>query len=60
MYLNAVNAENMAKKYRELTRYAHATYIRYDPPCFEEWQCPKHPGEKTIHTDEYVEDMLSV
>jgi hypothetical protein len=48
------------EKYRELTRYAHTTFIKYDPPHFEEWQCPKHPGEKTIHTDEYVEDMLSV
>ena len=49
-----------SEKYRELTRYAHTTFIKYDPPHFEEWQCPKHPGEKTIHTDEYVEDMLSV
>jgi hypothetical protein len=48
------------EKYRELTRYAHTTFIKYDPPHFEQWQCPKHPGEKTIHTDEYVEDMLSV
>jgi hypothetical protein len=48
------------EKYRELTRYAHTTYIRYDPPHFEEWQCPKHPHVKTIHIDEYIEDMLPV
>ena len=48
------------EKYRELTRYAHTTYIKYDPPHFEEWQCPKHPGEKTIHKDEYIEDMLPI
>ena len=30
------------EKYRELTRYAHTIYIKYDPPYFEEWQCPKH------------------
>ena len=48
------------EKYRELTRYAHTTYVKYDPPCFEEWQCPKHPDVKTIHIDEYIEDMLPV
>jgi hypothetical protein len=48
------------EKYRELTRYAHTTYIKYDPPHFEEWQCPKHPGVKTIHIDEYIEDMLPI
>jgi hypothetical protein len=48
------------EKYRELTRYAHTTYIKYDPPHFEEWQCPKHPHVKTIHIDEYIEDMLPV
>ena len=48
------------EKYRELTRYAHTTYIRYDPPHFGEWQCPKHPGAKTIHKDEYIEDMLPI
>jgi hypothetical protein len=48
------------EKYRELTRYAHTTYIRYDPPHFGEWQCPKHPHVKTIHIDEYIEDMLPV
>jgi predicted RNA-binding Zn-ribbon protein involved in translation (DUF1610 family) len=46
--------------YRELTRYAHTTFIEYDPPHFEEWQCPKHPGAKTIHIDEYIEDMFPV
>jgi hypothetical protein len=46
------------EKYRELTRYAHTTYIKYDPSHFEEWQCPNHPGVKTIHIDEYIEDML--
>jgi hypothetical protein len=39
------------EKYRELTRYAHTTYIKYDPLHFEEWQCPEHPGVKTIHID---------
>ncbi len=48
------------EKYRELTRYAHTTYIKYDPPHFLEWQCPKHPGVKTIHIDEYIEDMLPI
>ena len=48
------------EKYCELTRYAHTTYIKYDPPHFEEWQCPKHPGVKTIHIDEYIEDMLLI
>ena len=48
------------EKYRELTRYAHTTYIKYDPPHFEEWQCPRHPGVKTIHVDEYIEDMLPI
>ena len=43
--------------YRQLTRYAHTTYIKYDPPHFEEWQCPKHPSVKTIHTAEYMEDI---
>ena len=46
--------------YRELTRYAHTTYIKYDPPHFVEWQCPKHPGVKTIHKEEYIEDMLPI
>jgi predicted RNA-binding Zn-ribbon protein involved in translation (DUF1610 family) len=46
--------------YRELTRYAHTTYIKYDPPHFVEWQCSKHPGAKTIHIDEYIEDMLPI
>jgi hypothetical protein len=32
----------------------------YDPPHFEEWQCPKHPYVKTIHMDEYIEDMLPI
>ena len=48
------------EKYRELTRYAHTTFIKYDPPHFEEWQCPKHPDVKTIHIDEYIEDMLPI
>ena len=48
------------EKYRELTIYAHTTYVKYDPPHFEEWQCPKHPGVKTIYVDEYVEDMLPI
>jgi hypothetical protein len=43
--------------YRELTRYAYTTYIKYDPPHFVEWQCPKHPGVKTTHIDEYMEDI---
>ncbi|HZC20576.1 MAG TPA: hypothetical protein VE223_02925 [Nitrososphaeraceae archaeon] len=34
------------EKYRELTRYGHTTYIRYYPPHFVEWQCPKHPDAK--------------
>jgi hypothetical protein len=42
--------------YRELTRYAHTTFIKYDPPHFVEWQCPKHPDTKTIHIDEYIEE----
>jgi hypothetical protein len=46
--------------YRELTRYAHTTYIKYDPPHFGEWQCPKHPDAKTIHKEEYIEDMLPI
>ena len=46
------------EKYRELTRYAHTTFIKYDPPHFEEWQCPKRPHAKTIHKDEDIEDML--
>ena len=46
--------------YRELTRYAHTTYIKHDPPHFVEWQCPKHPSAKTIHIDEYIEDMLPI
>jgi hypothetical protein len=46
--------------YRELTRYAHTTYIKYDPPHFVEWQCPKHPSAKTVHIDEYIEDMLPI
>jgi|SRR5215212_1953090 hypothetical protein len=45
------------EKYRELIRYAHTTYIKYDPAHFVEWQCPKHPGVKTIHIDEYIEDI---
>ena len=48
------------EKYRELTRYAHTTFIKYNPPHFEEWQCPKHPGAKTIHVDEYIEDMFPI
>src|SRR5918996_5833285 len=48
------------EKYRELTRYAHTTCIKYDPPNFEEWQCPKHPHANTIHIDEYIEDMLPI
>ena len=48
------------EKYRELTRYAHTTYIKYDPPHFEEWRCHKHPGVKTIHIDEYIEDILPI
>ena len=47
------------RMYRELTRYGHTTYIRYCPPHFVEWQCPKHQDSKTIHIDEYVEDMSS-
>jgi len=35
-------------------------YIKYDPPHFLEWQCPKHPDVKTIHKDEYIEDMLPI
>ena len=46
--------------YRELTRYAHTTYIKYDPPHFVEWQCPKHPSAKTIHKDEYIEDIFPI
>jgi hypothetical protein len=26
----------------------------------EEWQCPRHPGLKTIRKDEYIEDMLPI
>jgi hypothetical protein len=52
--------QEYGEKYRELTRYAHTTYIKYDPPHFEKWQCPRHPGVKTIHIDEYIEDMLPV
>jgi hypothetical protein len=48
------------EKYRELTRYAHTTCIKYEPPHFVEWQCPKHPSAKTIHIDEYIEDMLPI
>ena len=48
------------EKYRELTRYAYTTFINYNPPHFEEWQCPKHPGAKTIHIDEYIEDVLPI
>ena len=48
------------EKYRELTRYAHTTYIKYDPPHFVEWQCPKHPGAKIIRIDQYIEDMLTI
>ena len=44
--------------YRELTRYAHTTYIKYDPPHFVEWQCPKHPDVKAIHIDEHIEDIF--
>jgi hypothetical protein len=46
--------------YRELTRYAHTTYIKYDPPHFVEWQCTKHPSAKIIHIDQYIEDMLPI
>jgi hypothetical protein len=46
--------------YRELTRYAHTTFIKYDPPHFVEWQCPKHHDTKTIHIDQYIEDMLPI
>jgi hypothetical protein len=28
--------------FSELTRYVHTNYIKYDPPHFIEWQCPKH------------------
>jgi hypothetical protein len=48
------------EKYRELTRYANTTYIKYDPPHFDEWQCSKHPGAKTIRIDEYIEDMFPI
>ena len=48
------------EKYRELTRYAHITYINYNPSHFEQWHCPKHPGAKTIHTDEHIEDMFPI
>ena len=48
------------EKYRELTTYAHTTFIKYDPPHFEEWYCPKHPHAKTIHMDEYIEDILPI
>jgi hypothetical protein len=54
MYLSAANAENIAKCN---TRYAHTTFIKYDPPHFVEWQCAKHPGANTIHIDKYIEDM---
>jgi hypothetical protein len=46
--------------YRELTRYAHTTYIKYNPPHFMEWQCPNYPGIKTINKDEYIEDMFPI
>jgi hypothetical protein len=52
--------EEYGEKYRGLTRYANTTFIKYDPPHFEEWQCPKHPGVKAIHVDEYIEDMLPI
>jgi hypothetical protein len=52
--------EEYGEKYRGLTRYANTTFIKYDPPHFEEWQCPKHPCVKAIHVDEYIEDMLSI
>ena len=44
----------ICEKYRELTSYAHTTFIKYDPPHFEEWQCPKHPDAKAIHIDEHM------
>jgi len=50
--LSAVNAENITKSI--------VNYIRYDPPHFQEWQCPKRPHTKTIHIDEYIEDMPPV
>jgi hypothetical protein len=48
------------EKYRELTRYAHTTYIKYNPQHFVEWQCPKHLDAKTIHIEEHIEDMLPI
>jgi len=49
----------MRRIWREVSRYAHTTYIKYDPPHFLEWQCPEHPDAKTIHKDEYIFPYLN-
>ena len=45
------------EKYRELTSYAHTTCTDCEPPDPIEWKCPEHPNVKTVHIDQYIEDI---